>query len=130
MDLDHVISGGRVLLDRDLVPADIGIRVGQIVALGKPGAFGGATVRKTLDARGHLVLPGGIDSHFHCRAPSHPEREEVASPTAAAAAGGVTALIEMPISVPPTTNGRVLRARAELAASRAYVNVGFYSSAA
>jgi dihydroorotase (multifunctional complex type) len=66
----------------------------------------------------------------HARAPSHPEREDFASISRAAAAGGVTALIEMPISEPPAINGAIVRERARLAAAEACVDIGFYASAA
>ena len=74
--------------------------------------------------------PASIDSHFHCRAPSLPEREDFASGTRAAAAGGVTTLLEMPIAVPPTTDGAVLADRRAHAERDAYIDVGFYASSA
>ncbi len=85
---------------------------------------------ETIDATGLLVLPGTIDSHFHCRAPSHPEREDFASGTRAAAAGGVTTILEMPIAIPPTIDGAILADRRAHAERDAYVDVGFYASSA
>jgi allantoinase len=121
---DVVVRGGHVMLPSGLVRADVGIRDGRIGAILDPAL--GATAAEMIDATGLLVLPGTIDAHFHCRAPSHPERETFATGTAAAAAGGVTTILEMPISIPPTTNGAVLTERMDLAEREAHVDIGFY----
>ena len=129
MELDGVIVGGEVFQAGRFLPLDVAFAAGRIVALGVRGAFAGMGAEQ-IDAAGRLVLPAAIDSHFHSRAPSHPEREDFATATAAAAAGGVTTLIEMPISEPPTTNGERLRERARLAVRDGVVDTGFYSSSA
>jgi allantoinase len=130
MVFDQVITHGRVLQADDFVFADIAVRDGVIVAVASPGAFQGVDIHRLIDARDRLVLPGAIDSHFHCRGPSHPEREDFGSATSAAAAGGVTTLVEMPIAIPPTTNGAVLQERAQQAAPHLLVDLGFYASSA
>jgi allantoinase len=126
--LDLAIVNGTVFLPTGLAGVDIGVADGKIVTLAQRGTLGEAS--RTIDAGGKLVLPGTIDSHFHCRAPSYPEREDFASGTRAAAAGGVTSVLEMPISVPPTTDGASLAERRSHAIRDAYVDVGFYSSPA
>lgn len=121
---ESVVRNGRVLLPSGLAEVEIGIEDGRVAAVAsRDAAIEGANV---VDAGGALVLPGVIDAHFHCRAPSHAERETFATGTAAAAAGGVTTVLEMPISVPPTANGAVLAERMALAATEAVVDVGFY----
>lgn len=127
MTIDRVIANGQLFLDGSFQPLDIAIAAGTIAAIGARGAFADASA-DLVDAASRLVFPGVIDSHFHSRAPSHPERETFASATAAAAAGGVTTLIEMPISEPPAINGEVVRSRGHLVESEAYVDVGFYAS--
>jgi len=129
MEFDGIVANGDVLQHGEIRPLDIAFRRGTIAAVSTPGTFNGATAN-VIDARGRLVLPGAIDSHFHVRAPSHPEREDFGSATAAAAAAGVTAIVEMPISEPPTTTGTRLRDRADLARREAYIDVGFYASSA
>jgi len=129
MTFDGVIRNGDVFQDGRFLPLDVALRDGRVAAVGGRGAFVGRHAVE-IEASGQLVFPAAIDSHFHSRAPSHPEREDFASATAAAAAGGVTALIEMPISEPPTTNGRRLRDRAVLATREGVVDTGFYSSGA
>ncbi len=123
------ITGGNVLTGGTLAPLDLAIGAdGRVLALGGRGAFAGAGA--TLDATGLLVLPGAIDSHFHVRAPSRPDRETFATATRAVAAGGTTTLIEMPIAEPPTTDGASLRLRAALAAQETVIDVAFYASCA
>lgn len=129
MMLDGVITNGAVFQQGGFLPLDIAVLDGRIAAIGARAAFASHSVPE-IDASGQLVFPAAIDSHFHSRAPSHPEREDFTSATAAAAAGGVTTLIEMPISEPPTTNGNRLRDRALLATQAGIIDTGFYSSSA
>jgi allantoinase len=126
--LELAIVNGAVALPGGRARLDVGVVDGQIALLGAPGSLPAAV--ETIDASGLLVLPGVIDSHVHCRAPSHPEREDFASGTRAAAAGGVTTILEMPISIPPTTDGAILADRRAHAERDAYVDVGFYASSA
>ncbi|HEU0113626.1 MAG TPA: hypothetical protein VFQ80_03080, partial [Thermomicrobiales bacterium] len=130
MDFDAIVTGGRVFVRGEFERLDLGLRRDTIAAVGEPDAFGRGDGAPTIDAAGLLVFPGAIDSHVHARAPSHPEREDFASISRAAAAGGVVALIEMPISEPPAIDGAVVRERARLAAAEACVDIGFYASAA
>ena len=87
--LDTIVRGGRVVTASDTVACDVGIRDGKIVALGDD--LGAADA--VIDARGRLVLPGGIDSHVHISQPSGPGivmADDFASATSAAAFGGNT----------------------------------------
>src|SRR5581483_754357 len=124
---DLRILNGTVVSDGSVLRVDVGIEGGQIAEIGEPGALGPG--RADIDAAGLHVLPGGIDVHFHCRSPSHPERGDFASETAAAAAGGVTTVFEMPISDPACSTPDVFQNRRMLASSHAHVNVALYSGA-
>jgi dihydropyrimidinase len=87
--LDTIIRGGRVATASDTVICDVGIRGGRIVALSDD--LGAA--EDIIDARGRLVLPGGIDSHVHFSQPSGPGivmADDFDSGTRAAAFGGNT----------------------------------------
>ena len=70
----------------------------------------------TIDAAGKLLLPGMIDSHVHFREPGFPEKETWASGSRAAAAGGVTTVVDQPNTQPPTVTGEAFDGKAELAA--------------
>lgn len=126
MMLDAGIVNGTVVSRGGIRRVDVGVANGRIALLTEPGQLPEA--ERLIDAEGMYVLPGVIDSHFHCRAPSFPEREDFGSGTASAAAGGVTTVIEMPISIPPTTDGESLALRRSHAERDAYVDVAFYSS--
>jgi allantoinase len=125
--LDVRILNGTVVSDGTVRPLDVGIEGGQISEIEEPGALGRAA--REIDATGLHVMPGAIDVHFHCRAPGRAERGDFASETAAAAAGGVTTIFEMPIADPACSNPDVFRSRRALAESQAHVNFALYSGA-
>jgi allantoinase len=124
--LDLAILNGTVVGDGRSCRADVGVEAGQIAMVASPAALPAAA--QTLDAEGLLVLPGAIDAHFHCRAPAHPQRGDFATETRAAAAGGVTTVLEMPISKPACSTAEVLRARRALGEANAYVNFALFGA--
>lgn len=76
-----------------------------------------------------LQLPGLIDVHVHLREPGGEHKEEYASGTAAALAGGVTCVLDMPNTTPPTIDAERLRAKQELARKNARCDVGVFVGA-
>ncbi|HSS93938.1 MAG TPA: dihydroorotase family protein [Candidatus Dormibacteraeota bacterium] len=98
--LDLVVAGTLALPNGRLVAGELGIAGGLIAAIGEPGTLHGAADR--LDAGSSLVLPGVVDAHVHTR--SEPA-EGLTRATLAAAAGGVTTIVDMPYDDPtPITN--------------------------
>jgi allantoinase len=79
-----------------------------------------------IDASDLLVFAGFIDPHVHSRDPGLTEKEDFAHSTAAAAAGGLTTILEMPNAVPPVTDERTLRTRADQHSKVAYVDFGLW----
>lgn len=74
-----------------------------------------------------IVIPGLVDTHVHINEPGRTEWEGFASATRAAAAGGVTTLVDMPLnSIPPTTTVDGLQAKLVAAAGQCFVDVGFW----
>jgi dihydroorotase len=71
--------------------------------------------QREIDADGKLLLPGMIDSHVHFRNPGFPEKETWTSGSRAAAAGGVTTVIDQPNTDPPTVDGKAFAAKRKLA---------------
>jgi len=108
-------------------PATIHIREGRIVAVSNyDDVPAGVTVR---DSGELMVLPGFVDTHVHMNDPGRAEWEGADHATAAAAAGGVTTLVDMPLnSVPATTNVAALEAKRSALAGRCAVDVGFWGA--
>ncbi|GAI04803.1 unnamed protein product [marine sediment metagenome] len=96
-NFDAVIRSDKIFIDGRLTDCYVGIKDGIITTISKEKL----ETKKIIDAEGKMVLPGTVDPHVHIRAPGHDERETFESGTKDAALGGVTTVIEMPISVPP-----------------------------
>jgi dihydroorotase len=99
---DLLILNGRVIDPANRVdePRDLLLRDGRIAAVERPGALKGAEAEETIDAAGLVVAPGLIDIHVHLREPGQTYKETIATGTAAAAAGGFTAVVAMPNTLP------------------------------
>ncbi len=106
-------------------PGAVVVAGGRIAAVVPPGdAPAAATVVDVGDA---ALLPGVVDTHVHVNEPGRTEWEGFATATRAAAAGGVTTIVDMPLnSVPPTTTVAGLEAKARAAAGHALVDYGFW----
>ena len=76
-----------------------------------------------------LRLPGLVDAHVHLREPGYTHKEDFFSGTAAALAGGVTTVLDMPNTNPPTATPERLREKARLAAAKAVCDVGLFAGA-
>jgi allantoinase len=124
--VDIAIIGGETVTEYGRMHVDVGIDRGKIVALAAPGALPPAA--ETLDASGMLVLPGAVDVHFHARTPAYPERGDFYTETQAAAAGGVTTVLEMPISKPGCATPETFRNRRRLIEEQAIIDVGLYGA--
>ena len=104
------VVNGLVAAPSGLVEADIGIADGKIAALAAGGTLGAG--ERVIDAAGMLVLPAVVDMHVHFNDPGFPDREDFAHGTAAAAAGGVGTVVDMPLShAPDVTSVRAGRSR-------------------
>ena len=121
-----VVSADAVLVDGVFVRTSVGVTGGVIRAIGDD--LDGRT-RITLSP-GEVLLPGLVDSHVHVNEPGRTEWEGFASATRAAAAGGVTTIIDMPLnSVPATVDPAALDLKRGIAARKAVVDVGFWGGA-
>jgi dihydroorotase len=122
--VDLVVRGGRLVSPSGIISAGLAVRGGIIVAISHEDALPEA--REAIDATGKYILPGVIDPHVHFRSPGYEYKEDWATGTAAAACGGVTTVLEMPNSDPPTATVDALRLKQEIAARDAYVDYGLY----
>ena len=117
-----LIRGGTVHTAGGPRRADVLVNDGVITRV-EPGLTTNGT---RVDAKGKYVLPGAIDVHVHSRDPGFPEKEDFGTLTAAAAAGGVTAVLDMPNTVPAVDSAGVLESKAALARSKALVDFGLW----
>lgn len=125
--LDLAVVNGLVFVEGGFRKADVGIQDGKFALVGAPGSLPEA--KRTIDAAGKYVLPGGIDTHVHYRDPGHAERETFQVGTRAAAAGGCTTFFEHPISIPPQYNAEILHNRLDLCKKGSCVDYCFYGAA-
>lgn len=122
-----VFRARRAVLPEGERAADVAVREGRVVAVAPHGTLAG-DVRELADHE--VLLPGLVDTHVHVNEPGRTEWEGFAAATRAAAAGGVTTIIDMPLnSVPPTVNLDALRVKQEAARGVVHVDVGFWGGA-
>jgi allantoinase len=116
-----VIRGRRVVTPSGVRAASVHVERGRIVGVGE---WNEATSRPVLDAGDAVVMPGVVDTHVHVNEPGRTEWEGFETATRAAAAGGVTTLLDMPLnSVPATTTVDALEAKRAAARGKTVVNV-------
>jgi len=124
--VDLVLYNAKIYTIKGLVTAGIAINEGKIFKIAKETNLPKSSMK--LNLKGNVILPGLIDSHVHLRDQQLAYKEDFLSGTAAAAAGGVTSVIDMPNNKPTTMDSKSLRERMTLAKTRVYVNVAFYSA--
>ncbi|MBX6389952.1 MAG: allantoinase AllB, partial [Frankia sp.] len=121
----EVLRSRRVVTPEGVRPAAVHIAGGRIVAVTGPDEAGPDAA--VTDLGDLALLPGAVDTHVHVNEPGRTHWEGFATATRAAAAGGVTTIIDMPLnSVPPTTSLAALEAKRAAAAGQVSVDVGFW----
>lgn len=122
---DFVVKNGRVVTSDRIFPANIGVKDGKIAAVFATSMEFEA--KETLDAGGNYVFPGGIDTHAHLNDPGYNWRETYEHGTAAAAVGGYTTIIDMPLqNEPAMTDGAIMDKKLAHVAPKAYTDYCFW----
>jgi allantoinase len=123
--LDFIVRGRRVVTPDGIRRSSIHVREGRIIGVR---AFDDVFAEcPVIDAGDAVVMPGLVDIHVHMNQPGRTQWEGFATATRAAAAGGVTTLVDMPLnSIPPTTTVEGFAAKLEAAAGECWVDVGFW----
>src|SRR6478752_871410 len=127
--LDLLFRAPRVITAAGEVARCIGVRDGRIVVI--------EPIDADLDADevvelgdDEVLIPGLVNTHVHVNEPGRTEWEGFATATRAAASGGVTTIIDMPLnSIPPTVSVAALDEKRAVARDQAYVDVGFWGGA-
>lgn len=113
--------GGLVFTPAGREEVDVLVRDGRIAAVGPD-----LRADEEVDAAGLWVLPGAIDAHVHSRDPGLVAKEDWTTLTEAAAAGGVTTVVDMPNTVPAADEGRLLAEKAAVAEAKAVVDFALW----
>jgi allantoinase len=112
------------LLIRGCEPADVAVDDGRIVATGTELELAAA---ETIDATGLRILPGAVDAHVHFNDPGRADWEGWATGTTAAAAGGTTCVVDMPLNAhPPTIDADAFRRKVEAAGGAAVTDFALW----
>jgi allantoinase len=120
-----IIRDGTIVADYGVFWGHIAMCDGRITAIAHD-ADALPRPDEVIDARELLVFPGGIDPHCHFEEPGATDREDFATGTMSAAAGGITTCIEHPLTLPPTTSAQLLIDKRALAEAKAVVDFGLY----
>lgn len=120
----RIVRSTRVVTGGAITPATIHIRDGVIDRIGGHDDVAGGQVDDVGDL---AVMPGIVDTHVHLNEPGRTEWEGFATATRAAAIGGITTLVDMPLnSIPPTTTREAFAAKRAAAKGQCNVDVGFW----
>ncbi len=125
-DVDFVIKNGKIATPHGIFEAGVAIDNGKILLIAKNAHLPHAT--HVLDARGKILLPGVIDGHVHCEDPGFPRREDFETATRAAAGGGVTTVIDHPLTIPVPATVKLLTQKRTLLEPKALVDFGLHGA--
>ncbi|RLI95322.1 MAG: dihydroorotase [Candidatus Altiarchaeales archaeon] len=125
--VDLVIKNSKLVLPDGIVEAGIVINNGRIEDIKKNANL--PVADRVIDCNGNYVLPGMIDPHVHFREPGAVSKEGWITGSKAAAAGGITTVIDMPNTQPPTASLEELMKKREIAKSKALIDYGFHFAA-
>ena len=130
-EYDLVVRASRAILPDGERAADVAVKDGRIVAVEPSGSDLGGRAAAVVELHGdEVLLPGVVDSHVHVNDPGRTEWEGFASATKAAASGGVTTIVDMPLnSIPPTVDVAALEVKRKTADGQTWVDVGFWGGA-
>lgn len=124
--LDLAIVGATVVTPARVGPADVGVAAGKIASIAPPGALGPA--RRTIDARAMLLIPGAVDPHTHLDAEMFSAHtiDDFESGTAAAAAGGVTTIVDYAFQANGGSLADAIEKWSAKARAHAIIDYGFH----
>ena len=126
---DLLIQNATMVLPDGIVEGDLRVVSGSIHTVAAGGGLIPSDSEMTIDGTGLHLLPGAIDPQVHFREPGQPEKEDLGSGSRAAAAGGVTAFLDMPNNKPVATTRASMEAKIASAANNGVTHHGFFIGA-
>lgn len=122
--VDLAVNGGRVFHAGEFHDVNLGVSDGTVTHV----TSRRLEATQTLELDGEHVLPGMVDAHVHFREPGYEEKEGIETGSAAAAAGGVTTVIEMPNTLPPVTTAERLEEKVDLFRRQSHVDFALFGA--
>ena len=122
---DLIVKNGKIVTSERIFDGNIGIKDGKIAAIvSRESELLG---KEVIDIEGKFLFPGAIDTHAHLNDPGYTWREDYEHGTAAAAVGGITTIIDMPLqNEPALTDGKIFDKKIETVSPNAYVDYCFW----
>ncbi|HHW58890.1 MAG: amidohydrolase family protein [Bacteroidales bacterium] len=128
MDRFHIYNVN-IINEGKIFNGEIFISNGLIEKINHNSSSSTPTSYQKIDGQGNYLIPGIIDSHVHFREPGYIDKATIASESLAALYGGVTSFIDMPNTLPPTTNKKTLEHKLIIARDKSFINYGFFLTA-
>ena len=125
--IDLNIENGKIFFENRLLEAGISIDDGKIVAVGKVSSLPEA--EETIDVKHKLIIPGGIDVHTHIEDLDYSYREDFITGTKAAASGGITTILEMPLGLKGKSSIESFDMQLEVMKKKSIVDFGIIGAA-
>ena len=118
--VDLCFKNGRILTENGLIEGGLSVKNGVIIKIGAESKLGKA--ERTIDLGGKILAPGLVDLHVHFREPGFTQKEDFLTGTRAAAAGGVTTIVDEPNNKPVTNSLETIKSKMEIIKGKAYVD--------
>src|SRR4030095_1187597 len=125
MAADLVIKNGWVVTPTEIFQGGVAISNEKIVAIGSNDQL--PQGKEEIDAKGKHILPGIIDGHVHFREPGMTHKEDFTTGSTAAVCGGITSVVDMPNTVPPTADAEQVKVKQQLGEAKSLVDLGVTS---
>lgn len=125
---DLLIKNAKIVTENEVKLGCVGIENGCIIAILDSGDDN-LEAKSCIDIQGKYLLPGGIDDHVHFNEPGYTWREDFAHGSRAAAKGGITTVIDMPMqNRPPVTNVKVFQDKEALLEGKSLIDYCFWGA--
>ena len=116
---DLIFTNASILTEKGITEGGLAVQDGKITAVGQ---VSGRDAKRTVDVGGKLIAPGLVDLHVHFREPGFTQKEDFLTGTRAAAAGGVTTVVDEPNNSPVTNSLETIEGKRRIIEVKAYVD--------